>query len=461
MRYQHRRSITAFVLFFILIAVPFTAGAQQEDSQIPLLLSTGLPATETQEELLPQGAVMYLRANNLQILLENIDSLLTTFVPEKALPPELQPIFANPQPLLALLGMQVFGQPVDLNNISNLIGIALERPVSLALYPMNPEKGFVLSVPIAHPTVITGIVQSILMPEKIEKGAVGEIGYYRVVPFNPALPREIYILASDNTVFFCGSLNVVQMLVNAGNMGTINDDPVIAKGITKYGDRDLTLVVSPQFLKPQLPFLQQQAAPVLVPLFQKVREEVQQIPPAERLMIDARLRLEFGINGLEQLVDYAEAYSAGIYRVLLGKIVEVLTNLDGLALAMNVEEKFQSLALTLFSQDIQAEDFTQVLPMDAIKQALNELPGEKSPMIAVGQTPEARASTLVTNILNTIEEELTDNGLPTDTFLVYKEYYLTKQHFSSLESKTPWTLKTLVGIAEKPILANLVPCGDF
>ena len=193
-------NVKVCVCVLVLLVVPFVAGAQQQaEMQFPLLLSTGLPTTETPEEVLPTGAIAYLRANNIQVLLENIDSLLTAFVPEKALPPDLQPIFTGPQPFITFFGMQAFGQPVQLSEISNLIGIALDRPVSLALYPMPPDKGFMLSIPIANPTVITGVAEGMLSPETFEKGSIGDVSYYRVVPSKPDLPDEVYILTSENT----------------------------------------------------------------------------------------------------------------------------------------------------------------------------------------------------------------------------------------------------------------------
>ncbi len=447
MRCKHDWRMNVCIGFFVLLAIPLGASAQQEGTQLPPLLSTGLPATETPEEILPGGAVGYLRVNNLMVLLENIDSLLTAFVPENALPPELQPIFENPQPLIALLGMQAFGQPVELSGVSNLIGIALDRPLSLALYPM--PKGFVLSVPIAHATVITGMIEGILRPKSVEKGDIGNVGYYHVLPSNRDMPPEIYIMASESTAFFCGSFDVAQMLVNSENMEIITANPGIAKGIEKYADRDLTLVASPGFITPQLPFFKEQFAQALIPVFQEIRHVVEEIPPAERFLIDARLRLELGVDGLDQFLDYAEAYASGIYRVLLDKVMESLTNLEGLALAINLEEKYQNLALTLFSQDIQVENFTRPLAMDELKRALQTLPGDKNTLIAFGQTPETRASKLFVDILNEIEEELNSRELPTDSFLAFNEYYRSKQRYSSLESKVNWTLKTLLAKSEK------------
>jgi len=444
-----KRIFSILIVCLVTCIIPFVAGAQQDETQIPVLLSTGISTTETPEDILPTGAVAYLRANNILKLMENLDSLLTTFVPKNALPPDFQPLFESAQPFIAFLGMQIFGQPVELSEIPNLLGIALDRPVSLAFYPMEPDKGFILSVPIAHPTVAAGIVQETLRPRMVEQGAIGDVNYFQVVPAIPDMPRNIFILASETTAFFCGSLDVAQMLVNSVNMGIITTDPGMAKGIKKYENRDLSLVISPGFIKLHLPSLKPQLAGILAPAFQEIRAGVDAIPPAERLMIDARLRLELGVESLEQLVDYAEAYSSGLYRVLLEKGLELLTNLDGLTLALDIEEKFQNTSLTLFSQAIEIENLTQPLPLETIRHALAALPGDKSTLFALGKVPEAGFSTFVSAILTAIEEELKNRGLALDVFFAFKDYYLAKQYVSPLASKVDWTVKTLIPAAEK------------
>ncbi len=443
---RYCRNVIVCAIFLALIVVPLLAVAQQGEHEIPLLLSTGLPAGDRPEKFLPAGAIGYLRANNVQVLLENIDSLFTSFIPEKALPPEFQPFLANPQPFIAFLSAQAFGQPVASGELSNLLGVGFDRPVGLALYPM--PQGFVLSVPIAHPTVITGVIRGMLRPKSVEKGTIGDIGYYRVASANRQFPPELYILTSDSNAYICGNFELAQMLANSVNMGTIGADPVVATAVKKYADRDLTLVVSPGMLKAQLPFFKQMASQALIPVFFQIRAGVQRIPPAPRMMFDARLRLEFGIDNVDQLVDYGEAYASGLYTVLLNEIVELLTDLDGLALSVNIEEQYQNVALTFFSQAVQSEKFTNPLPLDAIKQALNALPGDKSPIFALGQVPEASSSKLLTSILDAIEKELTNKGLPQGAISVFKEYHLAKQQYSCLESKVKWTLKTLIARSE-------------
>ncbi|GAK60448.1 type II secretion system protein G [Candidatus Vecturithrix granuli] len=448
MESNSRRTIVICIVLFMVLSVPFI-GETQENQELSFSKLSGLPEVNTPEELLPGGAIAYLRANNIQTLMVNLDSLITSFVPEKVLPPELQPFLSNPQPVIAFLTSQAFGQPIEVSQLSSMFGIALDRPVSVALYPMPPEKGLVISLPISNPEVLANTLQNILTPETVEQGSIGNVTYYRVTTWNLEPLREIYLMATNTTAFLCASLETAQMLVNSANMGVMASEPIISKSIAKYADRDLTLVVSPGMLKAQLPFFKQQLEMAIVPAFGALRERIAEIPPTERLMIDARLRVQFGIDGLAQLVNFVEAYSTGISKVLLDKGFQFLTNLNGLALAMNIEETLQTLALTLYSLDVQPQQFPTVLPLPEIKQAINKLPGKKTTIMAVGQTPEAQSSPLFTAILNAIEQELQNKGLPMEGFLAYKSYYLAKQPCASLESRVPWTLRTIVATAEK------------
>ena len=52
MKHRHYSKSTIVMLLLVLIVIPGNTGAQQEEMQLPVLLSTGLPATDTPEELL-------------------------------------------------------------------------------------------------------------------------------------------------------------------------------------------------------------------------------------------------------------------------------------------------------------------------------------------------------------------------------------------------------------------------
>ena len=253
------RIVLCVGLILALACLPLISSAQEEITQIA---STGLPEAASPEELLPQGAVVHVRANNLELLLENIDSLLMSFVPEKAVPPDLQPFLASPHPFLAFLTTQMFGQEMPVNALSGIFGIALNAPVSLSFYPMNPQEGFVLSVPIADAQGFTGSVQNILQPDELELEDENGLQYYYIEPGSRDLPDEIYLVSSDTRAFFCGSLQTAQMLANSG-ADKLSADPLYSKGIEKYAGHDLVLLASPAFIKAQNPMMKDSFAGAL------------------------------------------------------------------------------------------------------------------------------------------------------------------------------------------------------
>ena len=141
-----RRFACLTALFSVIV---FSANAQQQVEQIPALFSTGLPEAASPEDGLPAGAIAYIRLNNALTLLDNLDSFASTIVPEKALPPEFAEIFAKPKPIVTFLGMQLAGQPIPLEEFPARLGIALDRPIALAIYPM-PTKRHKLALPLEN-----------------------------------------------------------------------------------------------------------------------------------------------------------------------------------------------------------------------------------------------------------------------------------------------------------------------
>ena len=437
---QTKRIMVFLSIILCLICLPFIAVAQEDVVQIT---STGLPAEASQEELLPQGAVVHLQANNLESLLQNIDSLLASFVPEKAVPPEFQPFLESAHPFLAFLTTQMFGQEMPVTALSSMFGIALNEAISLSLYPMDPQKGFVLSVPIADPQGFTGSVQNILRPDEFELKDEGGLLYY-YIELNPRQRlEEIYLLTSETRAFFCGSLQTAQMFANSG-VDKLSADPLYSKGLEKYAGHDLVLLVSPAFIKAQVPMMKDSFAGALEPLFQQLRAMIAGIPAEHRIMIDMRLRWELGVDDLDQLIEFVEAYSTAFYQVSLDWVVRWLLEFDGLALASKIEPSLQQDSLTLYSQSVKLEDFAAPLPIAEIAEALAVLPGSKNLVNIEGQAPPCLPSRFLQDMLFAAERELKQRGLPLEAFSGLKNFIAERQQISPLTFKTPWTMSTVL-----------------
>jgi len=431
----------------LLFLCVIPAYGQETLDQLPAVFSTGLPVAATPEEALPGGAVAYIRLNNALTLLDNLDAFATAIVPEKALPAELQETFAKPKPLLTFLGMQMAGQPVELAQFSELTGLALDRPLSFAFYPT--PNGFVVSVPIANSTVASSMIQGMLQPSSITKEQSGDLTYYHIVPGSSDMPDDLYLIASEKTAFFCGSTDMLNLVITAKADTSLPTDPVIKEGVAAYETGDLTIVLSPDALKPMIPEVQKQLDTLPAQLFAEIRAGVTEIPLEERMLLDTRLRVQFGVQSLDQLVDYAEAYATGVSRVLLNWLAQLLSNLDGAAVSVNLDAVYQQVAFAVYSKDIQAEKMTQPIPFDTLKQALTLLPGDKNSLLAVGKEPQDAASPLMTAMLTEIEKELAAKSLPIEGFSAFKAYLQNRQSCPSIESKVDWTLRSAIPISLK------------
>ena len=442
------------VLFsMVVMAVQPAMGTGQPAAprDTPVLFSMALPAHESPEAALPIGAVAYVRANNMQRLLEDLDDLLTSFVPEKALPPDFKEIFSGPHPFLAFLSARVFGESIGVTEASTRTGIALDRPAGLAFYPMEPARGFVLSVPISDAANLTTLVRDVLKPKLVEKVAFGGGHYLHVVVSNPELPTDLYILSSHSTAFFCGSARVAHLVLGARRKGTLDTDPAVAAAMDKYAHGDVVAAVSTGFLGSLVPILREglSARRVKAATHAILERAVRDIPPVNRAIINARLIFQFGIDGIDQLADCVEAVVPALSQVLLEALERVVTEADGCAVGMDFSEAYQTASLAVFSAGIDPAARTRALPMGELKEALGRLPGEKHYVHALGRAPRSIGSGLLGSALEAVDEALKRERLPGAALSALRAYQEEKKPDESLEARVPWSLKTPVRTSDR------------
>ena len=438
-----RRFACLTALFSVIV---FSANAQQQVEQIPALFSTGLPEAASPEDGLPAGAIAYIRLNNALTLLDNLDSFASTIVPEKALPPEFAEIFAKPKPIVTFLGMQLAGQAIPLEEFPARLGIALDRPIALAIYPT--PNGFALSVPIADSTVAVNLIQGMLQPRRITKFEAGPKSYYHIIPASN-FGKELYMAASEKTAVFCGSQETLTALLNAPQESRLAVDPIMKNGVAAYEKGDVTLILSPNALKPQLPMLSQQLGGLPQMLFPMLHSMIDEISAADRLMLETRLRVQFGIQSLDLLVNYLEAYGAGAYRASLEALLQLLTNLEGAAVGLDLDTTYQRTSFSLYSKDIAPEKMAQPLPMAEIKKMLTLLPGAKNSFVAIGKMPQGEPSVFVSNLFASIEKELDAKQLSKEGFIAFKTQMLAQKPVAPLETRADWTIRAFVPLSLK------------
>lgn len=454
MGFKKRLFSGSMVLFILMGMSPALASQptqQQEQDSITFLDLKNVPVHQTLEDALPKGALVYIRANNLQRMLENIDSLLTSFLPEKAIPPELKSVFSTSNPFLSFLGMTLFGDVVPPDQFSSLTGVALGKPVSFALYPSDPEMGFVLSIPISDPVRLMDRIREILRPSVFEKIDSGNMSAYHIVPSPSIFAGNLYLCSSENTAFFCSHIKTAQSLANPADRERIGGDPVISRGLRDYKETDIGVIFSAEFIKTQLPMVKKRfSTELMIPRFRKgIFRFLLDLDPVARGYMEAQLRLQFGIDGIFEFIRYLEAVAIGTYRVIFEEFLQWLTVTDGLVVAVDFEERFLTTSLSVFSKKIDPIQSARPLPREEIVQALPYLPGTRTNLVAVGRTPQSVSSGKVERILDSVEYELRRRNLDSAIYEALKTYWINKQVNPPVESKVPWTLRTTVDPSKK------------
>ena len=189
-----QRVVTLNVVWRLLLIVCAASPAYSAALQ-----STGLPDGEP-ENVLPVGAVAHIRIANPMRLLETVEAAAVSFVPERALPPQLQPAFQNPRPILSLLGAQLTGQTLNADGIARLSGIDATRSIALTFYPI--DNGVVLSIPFADGGIFSGFLTSVSRAVRFDRVDRFGTAMYVVQTAHPDFPRQRHIVCSSTAHTF-------------------------------------------------------------------------------------------------------------------------------------------------------------------------------------------------------------------------------------------------------------------
>ncbi|MDA7511433.1 hypothetical protein N8612_07145, partial [Verrucomicrobia bacterium] len=105
-------------LFLNLTLLLSSLSAQEKARVTDHGIAAGKP-----EAILPGNAIIHARIQNIQRILENVETLALNTIPEKALPPAIRPLFHADRPLLTLLGMPLVQAPLTSDALAQRIGI--------------------------------------------------------------------------------------------------------------------------------------------------------------------------------------------------------------------------------------------------------------------------------------------------------------------------------------------------
>jgi hypothetical protein len=422
----------------LLLVISWCTAAEQN----PLLSSSGLPAGPS-EQLLPAGAVLHARLNSLGQTLDAIDTLVMSFVPTEAVPPQLRSFLKQPKPVLAFAGSQTIGQPITPELISAMLGIASDRPLSLTIYPQDPATNWVLSIPMAEPQALTQLIMNLLQPRQFEAKAIGGKNGWQVVGTNHDLPERCFIVCSDTTAYLCGNERIAGTIASGAGK-KLADDSVLNSPEQALSKGDLSIAISTAAIKPMIAMAASQVtakAPQI--LLEGRRNLLRSMKQDDLIAINRMLRWNFGISSLEVVLDICECALGTTAEIGIPELAALLQGFDGITLSFDLDGSIQRATVSVHSRDLDPAQHCAPLPMAEISEAVSALPGDRNFLMATGKSAVDAQSPLFANWLKRFTEKLTAKGVPVSYATAFDLWWAQRKHAPRLEQKVPWTLSAI------------------
>ena len=102
-------------------------------------------------------------------VLEGVEEILVSGVPEKLLPPEARELLASEHPLLTLAGLEAFQQPITPEWFEQQTGLYPKGAATLTLYLGDPRRMFILSPPARAREPLAQLLTMVLRPSLVEE----------------------------------------------------------------------------------------------------------------------------------------------------------------------------------------------------------------------------------------------------------------------------------------------------
>ncbi len=453
--------VIALAVFVNTIAINNSMAQSSGQSQIPTLSPTGVPKGPP-EKILLKNPIIHVRINNLDRLLNDINDLLMSFVPAKAVPKQLQPFLKYEKPVLAFLGMNIAGKPLDAQTLALISGVDSRRSLSLTLYLGGKPLQFALSVPVADGKTIAGMLMNITLPRKFQRTKQGGTPYYHIKPSKHGMPENLYVACSEDYAYICSSASLTSALANAAPENRMASGDTVRAITEKYAEKDFTACLNPAVFKMFLPGLEQQLAIIMPGQIAKLRKSfLESMSESERRMMDLRIRTELGLKDTDELLDYAECFAAATYESVASSLFDLVRNFHGTGIAVNLDKQFQSIEYSCYSSDVKPLSATRPIPMNEAVKAVMFLPGELHNLAISGKQPEKRQDSLATQWTRLLQEKLEQKSLSSE--VTEKLITMIREHrpTQNLESIADWTVSTRIETFELPEINDYDSVLDY
>lgn len=431
------------ILKTVLLVIALGISAGNISGQTQTLLRDNGIANGSPSEVLPQNAILHVQFNNPYRVIENIERLIVSTVPDRLVPPDMAQLMEMEHPVLTLLGMQTIQAPINEEQIGKITGLGAGRPITLTLYLGEPNKSFVLSIPVDNFDRFEGFLKQGLNPESYESASIGGKSFVRAKSQNlPPLFQQLVMAGSSDRVYISGSESLLMLLYSGASDAHLSGDPHMTRVFDATSTSDLWLTFNPNLLKPLLPQLEIFKYVPLNMLISKRDELLANIGNQERQIIEQRMRLQFGVKDLEELADYVECFASATYEEVVDVLVNGIRSFNGVSLSVKLDDSFPQLSYFLHSDQLQSDNTTRAIPMAEVREALSRIPGKHNHITIKGQTPAIVPSPRFTSWLNRLRAGFEAKELNLALVDAFEKLHLDALHPQPVSSLVPWTVET-------------------
>jgi hypothetical protein len=390
--------------------------------------------------VLPGGAMVHAQINHLFRTIEALEATILPAVPVRLVPPEVRDILDADRPLLTFLGLQTFGEPLNATVVRRHVGIDPDAPLTLTLYPGDPRRMFILTLPLGDRQALAQILNGLLRPRQIETITISGHTAVRIEPGNPPGLSELYLVCSPDVAYLCGDRSLALALHNTPRGQRLDRDPFLGRVLETEGERGMILLLNPAILRPLI-LQAQQLQPLAQLILRQQRDRLlAEIPEEARRAIEAQLRTEFGIRDLAELAEYLEGILTATIEQVLEFAASELIGFEGVSLSAELEPGFPTFNARIYSRRFNPNTATAPVPLDSVRDTLGWL-GEGSGRFTVtGRKPTREASPVISAWTTQVRSELARRGLKSTFFEQLAGFLANERALNPIESHVDWTL---------------------
>jgi hypothetical protein len=416
-----------------------------------VLAPSGLPAGATPESIIPAGVVVHVRLNGTAKLLNDFNDMVFPFVATKFMSGPLRDALKEPNPTLAILGLQASGKAMTLASLTQMFGVDLDRPVTVSLYPGNPNKAFLIGIPTTNLAAVSGLINNMMPATSIghvrfAKGSA----YHLQFKFGPV--DELFIVCSKDAVYVCGMPGLADELLSAPAASRLDRSAFVSTSLKRHAADNVVVILDAGPVKPMLPDLKRQFSSVPPQTIAEWRQNiVGELGDRELAELNAQIRSNLGVRDVHQLMDYVECIGLGSYEILFAYLHARMTDFEGITIAGDLGKNVQRGRLTVYSKAIQAKDASGLIPKDALNKAMAQIPGSHNYLVATGREPVSNLSPLFKQIIERVGTKMKVKKLPTEFLEAGQAALALYQPSPSLASRSDWTVSTRYMPDGKPL----------